>query len=384
MLADGGQVTGELLNPKESPRKQYVVRTGDGEKVTLDAAKVRKVLRPKPDEAEYERIAPTYPDTAKGQWELAEWCREHKLTSQRQKHLRRIIELEPNHVGARRALGYGRVNGEWVTQKEVMTGQGFVLKGGKWLTPEEMALADKKRKLESEQQDWCQKLKRWRGWLGTKRDQEARENIAKATTPAAIKGLILGVRNDPDPAVRVLFVTTMGKIDATEVVRELAVSSVCDSDEEVRVTCLDQLHELALTKRRPEAISYYVSRLTPKKSTNDIINLAAAGLCRLKDPAAIPALIDALVTTHKFKVKKPGGEGSTSASFGHGPNSGGTGMSAGGGPKYIYRTFNNQTVLDALVATTGVNFAFEKQAWWQWYRSQKKKPDTIDARRDAK
>ena len=28
VLADGGRVTGDLLNPKESPRKQYVIQGG--------------------------------------------------------------------------------------------------------------------------------------------------------------------------------------------------------------------------------------------------------------------------------------------------------------------------------------------------------------------
>ncbi len=384
VLADGGRVTGSLLNPQESPRKQYVIQAADGVKITLDAAQVRKVLRPKPDEAEYEQIAPTYADTAAAQWELAQWCREHKLIVQRQVHLRRVIELEPNHTAARHALGYSRVNGQWVTQEGAMTAQGFVRSGGKWMLPQEVELAENKRKLDADQQEWCQKLKRWRGWLGSNHDQEARDNIAAVNDPMAVKGLTLGLRNDQNAQARVLFVAALGRIDAPEAARAMAIASVCDADEEVRLTCLDQLQYLSQTKKRPEVISYYVSKLNPKKSTNDIVNLAALGLGRLKDPSAIPALIEAVVTTHKFKVQKAGGDGATSASFGRGPNGGGTGMSTGGGTQYIYRTFNNQAVLDALVATTGVNFGFDKQAWWHWYKAQKKKPDSLDVRRDSK
>ena len=384
VLADGGRLTGELLNPKETPRKQYVIRTGDGAKVTLAADQVRKVLPSKPAEEEYERIAPTYADTAAAQWELAEWCREHKLTAQRRVHLQRVIEIEPNHVAARHALGYGRVNGAWATQKEVMTAQGFVRSGGKWLTPEEIAIAEKKRKSEAAQQEWCQKLKRWRGWLGTKHDQEGRDNIAAIKDPTAVKGLRLGLTEDRDAETRLLFAAALGRIDTPDAVRALAVASVCDSNEAVRMNCLDQLQDLGRIKSRPEAVAYYVSKLSPKKSTNDVVNLAAAGRGRLKDSSAVPSLIDAVVTRHRFKVKKPGGDGATSASFGRGANSGGTGMSAGGGPKYVYRSFNNQAALDALVAITHVDYNFDKQAWWQWYRSQKKKPDTIDARRAAR
>jgi hypothetical protein len=179
-----------------------------------------------------------------------------------------------------------------------------------------------------------------------------------------------------------LFVTALGKIDVPEAARAMAVASVYDSIEEVRQSCLDQLQ----AKRRPEVISYYVSKLTSKKNTNDIINLAATGLGRMKDPSAVPPLIDALVTTHKFKVAKPGGDGAMSPSFSSGPGGrpGGAGMSAGGGPKFVYQTFQNQAVLDALVAITGRNFSFEKQQWKYWYAAQKKAPDTLDARRDAK
>ena len=103
VLAGGGRLVGELVNRNESPRQKYVIQTADGATVTLDAAQVRKILRQRPEEAEYERICPTYPDTAAAQWELAEWCRQHTLLPQREVHLRRVIELDPEHVEARRA-----------------------------------------------------------------------------------------------------------------------------------------------------------------------------------------------------------------------------------------------------------------------------------------
>jgi len=368
------------LNPKESPRKQYVIQATDGAKITLDASQVKKVLPARPNEAEYERIAPTYPDTAAAQWELAQWCRDHKLTAQRQVHLRRVIELDPNHIEARRALGYSQVDGQWVTQEGAMTARGYVRHNGKWLSAQEVELAQSKRELDTAQQEWCQKLKRWRGWLGTDRDQEARENITGASDPMAVKGLALGLRDDKDSRARLLFVAALAKIDAPEAARAMAIASIYDSVEDVRLTCLDVLQ----TKKRPEVVSYYVTKLNSKKNTNEIINLAAVGLGRMKDPSAIGPLIDALVTTHKFKIVQAGGDGAMSPSFGKGPNGGGTGLAMGGGPKYRYQSIPNQSVLDALVALTGRNFNFDKQAWKYWYSAQKKAPDAIDARRDSK
>ena len=383
VLAGGGRVSGELLNPTEVPRKQYVVQTADGAKITLDAPQVRKVLHPRPDEAEYERIAPTYSDTATAQWELAEWCREHRLTSQRVVHLRRVVEIEPNHVRARRALGYNQVDGQWVTQEELMTQRGYVRHNGKWMSRQEVELADKKRKLETAQQEWFQNLKRWRGWLGTDRDQAARNNIAAISDPMAIKALAFGLRDGRDDAqTRLLFVAALAKINASEADLAMAIAAVYDPNEEVRQACIDHV----ATTRRPEVTSYFVSKLRDRKSSNEIINLAAVCLGQLKDPSAIGPLIDALVTVHSFKVSKPGGEGAMSTTFGTGSGGrpGGAGMSAGGGPKIIHQSISNQSVLDALVALTGRNFNFDQQAWKYWYAAQKKAPDVLDARRDAK
>jgi hypothetical protein len=379
VLSGGGRLTGELLNPDQSPRKQYVIQTPDA-KITLDASRVKKILRPRSGEAEYERIAPTYPDTAAGQWELAQWCRDHKLTVQRQAHLRRVIELDPNHAEARRVLGYNRVDGQWVTYDEVMAKRGYERRNGRWVLPEEAKIADDKKKLESAQQEWFQKLKMWRGWLGADRDQQARSNIAAITDPDAVRALATGLNEDRDPQTRMLYVEALAKIDAAEAARALAIASIYDDVEEVRLTCLDHLQ----AKRRPDVVSYFIGKLRDKKSSNEIINLAAVGLGRMKDPAAIGPLIDVLVTRHKFKIAQPGGDGAMSPSFGKGSNGGSSGLSVGGRPKYIYRDISNPAVLDALVAITGRNFNYDKEAWISWYASQKRAPEQIDSRRDAK
>jgi hypothetical protein len=57
-------------------------------------------------------------------------------------------------------------------------------------------------------------------------------------------------------------------------------------------------------------------------------------------------------------------------------------MSAGGGPTLVRQSISNQAVLDALLALTGQNFNFDKQAWKYWYAAQKKAPASLDARRD--
>ena len=70
VLTNGGRVTGELVNREESPRTKYVVQTAEGARVTFEPSQVRQVIRPRPNEVEYEQIRSTYPDTVRGRMGL--------------------------------------------------------------------------------------------------------------------------------------------------------------------------------------------------------------------------------------------------------------------------------------------------------------------------
>src|SRR5262245_30066833 len=67
VLTSGGQVRGELVNPTESPRKQYVIRTDDGATVTIDQKQLKQIMPRSAAEAEYEKVRPTFDDTVDGQ-----------------------------------------------------------------------------------------------------------------------------------------------------------------------------------------------------------------------------------------------------------------------------------------------------------------------------
>jgi len=59
VLATGGQIEGQLLNPDEQPRQSYVVRTETGGTVTLTSAQVDRVLTVSDDLAWYRQTLPT-------------------------------------------------------------------------------------------------------------------------------------------------------------------------------------------------------------------------------------------------------------------------------------------------------------------------------------
>src|ERR1700674_3652189 len=87
LLENEGRIRGQILNPDQSPRVTYVVKTPAGGQVVLEAGQVKQVIPQSAKEMEYDRVRLRYPDTAPGQWDLAEWCRENHLARQHTTHL---------------------------------------------------------------------------------------------------------------------------------------------------------------------------------------------------------------------------------------------------------------------------------------------------------
>ena len=122
-------------------------------------------------------------------------------------------------------------------------------------------------------------------------------------------------------------------------------------------------------------LGFFIQKLHDKD--NKIVNNAAVALSHLRDPSAIPSLIDALITNHKGKLIPAGPQGNYSTTFG--PS--GSGFSFGGNqPKIISQDVQNPAVLDALVMLTNANFNYDKTAWKNWLATQRKSK-TLDPRR---
>jgi hypothetical protein len=325
---------------------------------------------------EYEVIKANYPDSAEGQWELAEWCRKNRLSSQRQTHLERVIALEPDHAAARRALGYQKQGGEWVTQEQIMTERGYVRYKGRWVLPQEVKQIEEKRKNTAAENQWVSTLKKWREMLGDERSNEAIANIQSINDPFAIRAIESQLKEEPSDQVRALYLKALARIDNAESVRLLVRASLHDTSEEVRLTAIDYLAE----KKYPEVVALYIQSLRSKENVE--INRAAVGLAAMENPAAIPALVDALVTMHTevVTVGSPG-ISSTFARPG-GKNSAPTlnGFSTGQSTYEVTRALQNHGVLDALIKLTGVNYDFDVANWKAWLASRKK-GDSLDQRR---
>lgn len=374
LLAGGGRIEGKLLNRDQSPRETFAIETASG-RVTLEKSQVEQVLVPRSAELQYEQIYPTFPDTAEGQWKLAAWCLEQGLTVQRKAHLERVIELDPDHAEARRALGYSKIDGRWTTQEELMRNRGYMRYRGRWLLPQEVELLKKKESSEKAEKEWAQKVERWQNNLGTDRDASAREGLRMIEDPNAVKALSLVMKREKREQAKLLYIEALARVNTPEAFRILAKTSIEDPSDEVRLSSVEALRK---TKSH-DIVAFYVGQL--KSKDNSYVNRAAVGLSHMGDRTAVAPLIDALVTVHRFRIGPANSNpGSISTTFS--PNGGGGGgLSMGGGPKIIKKDIQNQAVLDALVMLTSANFGFEIRQWKSWFAAQKQR-ETLDARRN--
>src|SRR5262249_16623948 len=100
----------------EDRGNEYRVKTRQGT-YDIEKTRVTKIeAGPGPGDI-YEQERTHYKDTAPDQFALPQWCAFHGLASERLIHLKRAIELDPEHAPARNELGYAKKNGRWVKDK---------------------------------------------------------------------------------------------------------------------------------------------------------------------------------------------------------------------------------------------------------------------------
>jgi hypothetical protein len=364
LLRSGGRIEGEWLNREEQPLTAYRVRTRAGVVLHLNTSDVSEAIRLSPERAEYDRLAPTSADTVEGNWSLAEWCRKQGLTSERQNHLRRIIELDENHQAARRALGYTFIEGKWITQEDFRREEGYEYYKGRWRTAQEIEILESRSKYNLAQREWLARLKRYRLNMNDAGKARAAIDAVRAIDdPVAVRPLAELLASERVRSVKFLYVDVLASINTADAVHVLVHRSLQDPDEEMFYYCVDRLAGI----KQPGVTEAYVAAL--KDSSNERVNKAAAALARMNDRSAISPLIDALVTSHaSVKPSKFGGD-ATAVSF----NGNGSSMMQNEGPKVQIAHVRNQHVLDTLTKLSGgSNFGFDQRAWRYWYAQEKK------------
>lgn len=372
VLRDGGQLHGVSLTEPQPDRQHLTAESLHG-RIVLDRKLVERVHRETPAEIEYRRRAPTVSDTVKAQFALAAWCRDNGVSEGMRRHLKRVLELAPDHAEARALLGYQQVDGRWMTRDEVLASRGLVRWGGGYRTKQEAALLERNAEREAEQIAWRKRLASWRSDLDRRDPETARaasDALDTVADPAAIPELLKLFGREPSPSVRRKLVDVIARFGTAATLGALADLALADPDPELRAMAREHL----AADNRPGLTAPFVGALRSKE--NAIINNAGDALAALASPSTIDPLIDALVTTHRWRVgNESGGDtysmNTATGTFGFG----------GGGPQEIKREIPNPRVLAALVHLTGENYLYDKAQWRAWLAGQQLE-QAVDLRRD--
>lgn len=390
-LKSGGSAEGILLNPNEDPRTKFVMRLESGGEVTFNADQVSDHLTLTVAQRRYQNLvekmkASKFAGTAEGNWRLAEWCQDKGLRDERALHLEAAIGLDPEHEKARRALGYSRLDGEWIKQKDFMAKQGRVIHEGRWRLPQEVEIDKKRRANDLAQKKWRSDIKRWRGWLGKRKNDEAITNFQNIKDPMAAPALATALSNESAPKVRHLYVSALAKLQSTAATKALVNVVLTTRIQHPNRGDLD-LRDKALAglerNGRELAVDAFINSLGSKD--NAVVKRAGYALQQMPEERSTRPLINALQTKHTYKIGKDN-PGQISTSFGgSGSGGGGIGLGSGGSAKTVTEVVNNREVLDALLAITEgahAEFQFNQELWRRWMATRDL-PPVVDLRRGS-
>lgn len=161
---------------------------GDRVVVEMDAGSmsfrkidVREIVRSDGPLKEFERRKGISLD-AKSMYETALWGRERGLTARSNELLRKVIELDPDHEGARKLLGFERIAGRWMEGDELLTARGLVKVNGRWLpkeTAERIHEQETQLKIESDRRASEEKIAGMRREVEMARVALERERLAQ-------------------------------------------------------------------------------------------------------------------------------------------------------------------------------------------------------------
>ena len=393
-LKNGGELRGALVKGSDKTRDPEVtIVSFSGATVSIPRDQVESVQMRSPAIEEYITRSREIPHTVEAHQQLADWCVSRQLKAQRVEQLELLLELDPENDVVHRSLSHIRHDGKWMSRDEAMELQGYVKHNGKYVTHLEMELLEKTETERAAEQVWYPKVKMWVGWLGG-RDQrrvaEGLQNLRSIQDPDAVGALwnFLGQQQNSD--YRQLFVEVAGQLKGPKPVRRLSQSLLNEGYEPVFRLALATIDE----DQRIEVVKYCLPGL--KNKSNDVVQRAAIVVGQFGDERVIPDLIDALITTHRYKILVP--DTSNDVSMGIASNGSPSLLAPGSSgnvpnniemlnrlgqlphgytvndtaPKrmrsvLVKKDLRNTQVLEALQKLTQQDFGYDQRDWQRWW-----------------
>jgi len=373
LLKNGGTLEGELLNPNEVSRKSYQIKTAGGIEVNLDARLVERVQsRERQALVEYQTEAPFTENTIENHLVWARWCSENQLADQSRLHWRQILELDPDHAGARQVLGYERTQNGWISLQSRREDRGLIQYRGRWRTAQQIEVESMLESQRNAEDYWRRTI---RDLIRRLPNPQAESALLEIRDPVAIDPLGDAMRNEGNPHRRAILLRSLIRIPDVRAVRIVAAWSagLAEPSEDIRQMCVDELLRLSNDNPEIRQIMIEIYRSALRTGIEPIVSLSARILGNIGGHEAIPELIDVLVTTREetYQEQQPA----------HTFGPGGTGLTHGARTIRRQVQDTNQTALTALNNLTGMNFQFNQAAWQEWYRQSHRSP-SVNLRRN--
>ncbi|MEO1528040.1 MAG: HEAT repeat domain-containing protein [Planctomycetota bacterium] len=384
LLSRGTQVDGKIEKEFVVAEVTYVViRVDDDLSIAIPKSRIRKSI---PDEDEklaaYAAAAKAVGDDADAHFELGKTCKGNGLDAQREYHYRRAIEINPDHPGARRALGYVPDGSDWILFTEQQRRRGLIYATGKWRVPEEYAIEKSRDEADKKSKRWLGDFKRLRtNYLkavklnDAQRAAEAFDALAAIDDPFAglsfVKALESSRGKNTDPRkLRELYVKKLADFNA---VATLVKTGLEEPDAHIRDLALERLQE----NGAPSAVATYLAILRKPGVPAQQVKQALRGLQFFPDPELWRLYVDALITEHK--TVSSGGPG---ISTGFGSN-GSSGLGFGSKKEVKIDTVQHPEAVELLrmITPDDVDFRYDKRAWRRYFADQLMRSPS-DLRRD--
>ncbi|MDZ4684341.1 MAG: HEAT repeat domain-containing protein [Planctomycetaceae bacterium] len=394
-LKSGGELRGKIV--KTAATDSVTLESIAGATIVVPADDVQFVTRRPAIVEEYEVRARRADDTIDGQWELAKWCKDRKLTTERTIHLQRVVELDPDHKPAHVALGHVWKEGAWVDWDQYMATRGFVKYKGKFVTQQELDLLKKSADELKREQEWYPKIRLWAGWI-TGPHAERRQNGLTALQAVddadAAPAVLRFLGNHPAKDVRLLGVAILSHSDGEKSASSLVKLALRDEDGDVRSAAMQGIPESQFDRIRP----LFIKEL--RSESNPVVCRAATALARLGNEDAVAPLIEALITAHHYEVRLPigqtysfGTDGSYGGQSGALPPDVEAALRTGQLPMgvvmhtptdpakmrtvVVRKEHQNAEALAALQTLTGEDYGYDERTWRLWWAAKKHDGGTL-------
>ncbi len=378
-LRHGGTLRGQF-RPVEGDRfRGQEIYLDDGLRLVLPDVEFRRFRGPEERMVEYRNRLATLEDTADAHMEMSRWCNSVGLRDQKDRHLRRVIELAPNEATARQELGYMPFENGWVKIESLRRKRGMLRDGGRWRFAEEVLNQGDGQDFELQRKEWIKKLNgiKVRIRRGGVSGNEAQAELMAINDRAADQAIVKEFRDTRtyNTTMRRQWLRIMARLNTGLTTTTIIQSSMNDVSATIQEDCLD----LVRGEYKYRAMAYYLNHLG--SNDNAVVGLAGRALAEINDPEIALSLVDALVTEHT-SIVQPGNDTNVGMSRDNsGP--GGGGMQFGGKAQKITRSLENPEVLTALLELVpdDVNYMYDEERWRNYF-AMKMAPPPGDLRRD--